>query len=456
MILKESYEVKKVEQPHEIRAKVPGSKSITNRALLIAALADGKSVLDGVLFSDDSRNFLQALIDLGFEVCVEEQKARVTITGCGGRIPCVSNKTKESTMDTPDASIYVGSAGTAARFLTAFLGLSKGWFRIDASEQMKKRPMKQLLVALEALGAVISYEEEEYHFPFVIGCPKHIATSTTVNVDESSQFLSALLISSVLFEEDFSVCVTGTHGMAYVQMTIEMMKQFHVTVTEERFTTGLTDEQGTRIIYHICKEASYKGLDYPIEPDLSAACYFYGAGAILGVKALVHGVHKNSLQGDIQFISVLEQMGMQVEEFETGICVSPKPGQEKELTGGTFDLSSFSDQALTLAAVAIYAKEPVVIANVGHIRFQECDRIHAILHNLELLGISASEEAGSITIYPKTQKISAAELPTFEDHRVAMAFSLAGLSEGNVTILDPSCCRKTFENYFECLEEMVY
>ena len=186
----EKYEVKKA-VCREIEVDVPGSKSITNRALLIAALAEGKSVLRGVLFSDDSRHFLQALIDLGFEVEIDEENAVVTIVGCRRMIP------------KSDAQINVGSAGTAARFLTAYLGLSKGRYDIDSSEQMKKRPMQELLMALEDLGAQISFKEEEYHFPFVIGNDGVGRHEVTIDVDKSRQFLSALLIASVLFTEDF-------------------------------------------------------------------------------------------------------------------------------------------------------------------------------------------------------------------------------------------------------------
>ena len=193
-----TYRIKKVDNPHNIIASVPGSKSITNRALLIAALSSGRCSLKGVLFSDDSRHFLDALMSLGFSVDVDEKNANVTIQGTGGKIP-----NKEATVD-------VGSAGTAARFLTAFLGLSEGRYRMVSSEQMKKRPMKELLVALEELGACIEYEEEEYHFPFVIYNKGINCNQVTVDVDKSSQFLSALLISSVILDKNLTINITGS------------------------------------------------------------------------------------------------------------------------------------------------------------------------------------------------------------------------------------------------------
>lgn len=432
-MLPEIYHVKKVNHPRPIEVSVPGSKSITNRALLIAALADGISTLKGVLFSDDSRHFLQALIDLGFEVTIDEAACEVTVVGCGGIVPCsVAADAGQS------HRIYVGSAGTAARFLTAYLGLSKGTFLMDASEQMKKRPMKELLFALSELGSAISYEEEAYHFPYIIGLDNWRTHEVTVDVEKSSQFLSALLIVSVLSDEDFTIHVSGNHGMAYVEMTMKMMRQFGVNVKQLDAHNFL-----------IPAGQHYHSMEYDIEPDLSAACYFYAMSPILHVPAKVKGVHLDCMQGDIQFLSVLEDMGCQIQEKKDGVCVLPPEGIMK---GGEWDLSSFSDQTLTLAAIAPFAAGRVVIKKVGHIRLQECDRIEAILHNLSQMGIACSEEYGTIVIEPGT--IHGARMETFEDHRVAMAFSIPGLVQEGVEIVNPSCCRKTFERYFEVLESL--
>lgn len=423
----EKYEVKKA-VCREIEVDVPGSKSITNRALLIAALAEGKSVLRGVLFSDDSRHFLQALIDLGFEVEIDEENAVVTIVGCGGMIP------------KSDAQINVGSAGTAARFLTAYLGLSKGSYHIDSSEQMKKRPMKELLMALEDLGAQISFKEEEYHFPFVIGNDGVGRHEVMIDVDKSSQFLSALLIASVLFTEDFTIHVKGHHGMAYVKMTIAMMEQFGVKVNKQSEET-----------FCIPGDSAYVAREYRIEPDVSAAAYFYAMCPVLSVPAKVHHVHWESLQGDTEFLHVLEQMGCKSVEERDGIRLYPP---EKKMRGGTFDLSAFSDQALTLAAISCFADAPVTITGIGHIRYQECDRLHAIVSNLTSLGIVCEEiDEGTIGIHPGKPKTC--EIETFEDHRVAMAFAIPGLVTAGVVIRNPGCCRKTFEHYFDVLEAAV-
>lgn len=442
------YKMNTVSNPHPIKVSVPGSKSITNRALLIAALANGKSQLKGVLFSDDSRHFVRALIDLGFFVNVDENDRIITINGCNGQIPCVVEDRKMTTANgIVNASINVGSAGTAARFLTAFLGLSNGRFRIDSSEQMKKRPMKELLVALEQLGADIVYEEEKYHFPFIIGNSKGTSRNDiTIDVDKSSQFLSALLISSVLFEEDFLIRVTGQHGMAYVDMTIQMMEQFGAKVVRVKPMDGDT------VWYLIKSQEKYEALVYDVEPDLSAACYFYAMAPILKVPSIVQGVPKQSLQGDIAFLDVLRDMGCDVKVVDGDICVMPP--ENGELKGGKWDLSSFSDQALTLAALAPFADSTVEIQNVGHIRLQECDRIQAIIQNLTSLGINVTEKNGTVIIQPG--KMHGGLIETFEDHRVAMAFSLPGLVIDGVEIENPQCCRKTFENYFELIEESLY
>lgn len=424
------YKVKKVEKPHDIVAEVPGSKSITNRALLIAALSKGRSVLKGCLFSDDSRHFIDALIELGFPVAVNETKKEIAITGFGGQIP------KNS------ASIDVGSAGTAARFLTALLGLSKGRYHITSSEQMKKRPMKDLLLSLEKLGAVIEYENEEYHFPFTIGNSGKYADSVDINVDKSSQFLSALLIAAVVMNRTFTINVTGTHGMAYVDMTLKMMEQFGVRAISDKIKGS----------YIIAEGSEYRALCYDIEPDMSAACYFYAMSPILGVKSRVIGVHRKSLQGDIAFLDVLLDMGCKLHEDEESIICEASP--DNRIHGGKWDLSSFSDQALTLAAIAPFADEVVEINGISHIKFQECDRINAIITNLGAMGVKAEEIDDGVRIFPA--KVKPCRIQTYEDHRVAMSFTLPGLVSDGIEIMDPYCCRKTFENFYDVLEECVY
>ncbi len=412
--------------------EVPGSKSITNRALLLAALAKGKSTLSGVLFSDDSRHFLQSLVSLGFRVEIDEEKKQVTVYGEGGHIP------------NPAATIHVGSAGTAARFLTAFLGISQCHCSIDASEQMKKRPMKELFTALSALGSTFSFPEKEDFLPVTFANTAPLtASEVTVDIDKSSQFLSALLISSCLFSSDFTVHVTGTHGMAYIDMTVAMMQQFGVHVEK-------TDEK----TFFIPGGQSYTGRDYFIEPDMSAACYFYAMAPLLGISMTVPHIPEQSLQGDVLFLDVLKQMGCSViySAAESSFVVTGPA--DKHFLGVTVNLGAFSDQTMTLAAIAPFASDKTTITGISHIQYQECDRLHAIINELTRMGISCKEinNGDGIEILPGTPQ--PAEIETYDDHRMAMAFSLPGLRVDGIIIKNAECCRKTFETYFDVLHNM--
>lgn len=410
-----------------IHVKVPGSKSITNRALLLAMLSDGESHLTGAQFSEDSSHFLQCLSDLSFDVASKPETGEVSVHGLSGRLPVKK------------ASLYVGSAGTAARFLSAVLGVSEGEFFLDASEQMKKRPMAPLLSALQSVGCDISFAEKEGYFPFTLHARGFQNTDLTIDIDKSSQFLSALLIAAPLAKEDVKIKVTGTHGMAYIEMTCRMMEQFGVLTGHPAPDTFLIKAGQT-----------YRAQDYAIEPDVSAACYFYALAALSGCSVIVDGVPEHSLQGDTEFLSILEKMGCRVTRTNEGICITGPAGR---LHGLTVDMSSCSDQAITLAAIAPFADSPVTITGIGHIRGQESDRLSAIAENLTAMSIRCEERADSITIYPGVPK--PAHIKTHDDHRLAMGFAVTGLFAEGIVIENPSCCKKTFAEFFECLEEAV-
>lgn len=437
----DTYSVKTVKKPVVAEIEVPGSKSITNRALLMAAMANGRSVLRGVLFSDDSKYFLQALRALGFQVEVDEEKAVVAVEGQGGNIP------------EKKASIYVGSAGTAARFLTAFLAMSDGVYEVESSEQMKKRPMKELLVALEQLGAEISYNEEKYHFPMKItgigkkyGAAARKSVSVELNIDRSSQFLSALLMVAPVRFESLMITLTGSrNARSYVEMTEQMMKQF--------------GHQGVNRLHENCYETvsgKYSAQDYRIEPDVSAACYFYAMAAVTGGNVMVRHMRRDSLQGDMKFLTVLEKMGCT-------LLWKKQEGQEEEqlylqgpeqLKGINAVFSDFSDQALTMAAIAPYADAPVTIQGIAHIRGQESDRVAVICTELGRMGIRCEEKEDSITIYPG--KPHGAQIQTYDDHRVAMSFAVTGICTDGVVIANPDCCKKTFPEYFTVIEQIYH
>ena len=409
---------------------VPGSKSITNRALLLAALAQGKSTLNGALFSDDSKAFLRCLTALGFEVDADENTCTVHVQGTSGNLPLSS------------ASVNVGSAGTAARFITAFLGVSEGQFHMDASEQMRKRPMGPLLTSLQDLGAVIQHPADgiEGHFPFTICGKGWQKNHLTVDIDTSSQFLSALLIVSCLCPQDVTITTTGTHGMAYIQMTRDMMAQF-----------GVNCKQSAEHTYLVPKGQNYMSRNYDIEPDVSGACYFYAMCLLLGVPVTVRGVYSNSLQGDVEFLSILERMGCEKHETPEGIQLMPP--QDGIIKAVDVDMSACSDQAITLAAIAPFANGITTIRGIGHIRHQESDRIHAIATELRKMGIICEETADTLTIYPGTPQPCLVD--TYDDHRMAMGFSLIGLRIPGIVIDDPDCCKKTFSNYFELLDTIA-
>lgn len=409
----------------EFRVKVPGSKSITNRALLLAMLADGGCELTGALFSGDSRYLLRCIAELGFEIEFDERQARIFIQGLSGRIP------------KREARVYVGSAGTAARFLTALLGLKEGRWHLDASEQMRRRPMRPLLSSLQELGVRVAYEGEEGHFPFTLIGERNGKKRISVDIGHSSQFLSALLIAAGSGGEDLEIGVEGSHGMAYIDMTVRMMEQFGVSVMKR---------DG---VYRISGIGGYAHRDYAIEPDVSAACYFYAMAALLGVGCVVEGVHFDSLQGDVEFLRILERMGCTLSEETAGIRLQGSFGGK--LKAVRADMHTCSDQAITLAALAPFADGPVEITGIGHIRYQESDRLKAMATQLGRIGIRCEEGKDFIRIHPGTPMPGRIE--TYDDHRMAMGFSLVGLRAEGIEIEDPGCCRKTFENYFQVLDE---
>ncbi len=427
----QTYKVRKLNIVPNIVVDVPGSKSITNRALLIAALASGTTVLKGTLFSDDSRYFISSLQTLGFNVSVDEEKKIVTVKGCGGVIP-YDNKT-----------IYVGSAGTAARFLTAMLGLSGGSYTIDASAQMKKRPMEPLFKALEELGVDIEYIEEPYFLPVKINGRKELdVNEINMNISKSTQFLSAFLLTGLMNKGGLIIHINGERKTgSYIDITRGMMREF-----------GLESEFDGNS-YFIKENSSYNPMEYQIEPDVSGACYFYAMAAITGGKTLVNNVHFNVAQGDVKFLSVLKNMGCSVEDTNEGIVVvGPDYANGGVLRGIDIDMKDFSDQALTLAAISVFADSPTTIRNIGHIRVQESDRLSVIATELNKLGIKTDEKEDMITIYPG--KITPTSIDTYDDHRVAMAFTLIGLKCEGIVINDPMCCKKTFENYFTIIDDI--
>lgn len=425
----DQYIVRSLKDNIDINVEVPGSKSITNRALLLAAMGTGMCTLKGVLFSADSRAFLGCLKELGFNLDVDEPEHIVRIEGCQGRIP------------NNHASINVGSAGTAARFLTVFLAFAGGEYELNSSEQMMKRPMEPLISTLRKAGIEITCLGEEGHFPFRMVSKGVITDYMESDTEVSSQFASAMLMAAPLLSNGLKVHLTGgrTNG-AYIKITLRMMEQFGISWSREGDDIQVL--AGTD--FHID--------DYDIEPDVSAAGYFYAMAPIAGRKALVRGVHMDSMQGDIKFIYLLEKLGCQLLDTEDGILLMPPTGNKYE--GIDVNMNDFSDQTMTMAAVAAFATSATTIHGISHIRVQESDRLMAIINELRKLGAEAEmiEDGDGLLIIPKA--MHGARIETYDDHRVAMAFALCGLRVPNVVITNPMCCRKTFENYFDVLDSL--
>lgn len=426
----DKYTVRPLKDDAGFKITVPGSKSITNRALLLAAICSGECTLKGVLFSDDSRAFLNCLKELGFDLYINEKDRTVVIKGTGGKVPNRS------------ASINVGSAGTAARFLTVFLAFSGGEYSLDASSQMRKRPMEPLISDLRKAGVKITCTGEEGHFPFIIKSDGIHISEMTSNTDVSSQFASAMIMASPLLEGGLKLNLEGsrTNG-SYINITLRMMSQFGFEYERNGDTVIIKKGQG---INPGC---------YDIEPDMSAACYFYAISPICGRKMQVYGVHPDSMQGDFQFIKTLEGMGCKMIDDPEGVILDPPPGGTYK--GIDIDMNDFSDQTMTMAVTAAFAESPTTIRNVGHIRFQESDRLNAVITELNRLGIRCTSIEEDTGLYIEPGKMHGADIQTYEDHRIAMAFSLTGLRIPDVSILNPLCCRKTFEDYFDVLDSIT-
>lgn len=414
-----------ITHPLNATVRVPGSKSITNRALLIASLANGTTKLTNALFSDDSKYFAQALQTLGFDVKLDEAKHEMIVKGLGGKIPAKK------------AELFIGNAGTAARFLSAFLTLGHGQYILDGEPRMRERPIKDLIDSLNQLGVEV---EATNNCPpveiFAKGLP---GGKTKIAGDISSQFLSGLLMVAPYAQSEIEISLsTELNSKPYVDMTIEMMKDFGVEVERQ---------DHSRFTIH---SSQYLPItNYQIESDASAASYFFAAPAICGGTVRVENISRKSLQGDIGFLDVLKQIGCEINEGKDFIEVTGT----SSLQGLDVDMRDIPDTAQTLAAVAPFADSPTRIRGIASARVKETDRVSATCTELKRLGVQVEEHEDGMTIYP-CQDFKPATIQTYNDHRMAMAFSLIGLRFDGVTIENPACVSKTFPNYFEVLDSL--
>jgi 3-phosphoshikimate 1-carboxyvinyltransferase len=417
--------VEPLSQPPDCTICVPGSKSITNRALLVAALATGESILEGALFSDDTHYMAEAWNRLGVVVEADAGAARFTVRGCGGVIPATA------------AQLFVGNAGTAMRFLVAALCLGHGQFRIDGTERMRQRPIQDLLDALAQLGARCSATNG--YPPVTIDANGLPGGHTQVAGDKSSQFLSALLMAAPYAERDVTIDVTGNlTAVPYVQLTHAVMAQFGVHLTADRSYRRVEVSPSQR----------YRARHYKVEVDASSASYFLAAAALTDGIVRVEGVGRDSIQGDVEFADLLGEMGAEVRKEADSITVRGRG----HLHGIETDMNRISDTVPTLAVLAPFADGPVHIRNVAHIRHQESDRLHAVATELQRLGVRVRELDDGLAIEPSA--IRPAVVQTYDDHRIAMSFALIGLRVAGIGIHNPGCVSKTFPDYFTRLEEL--
>ena len=424
----ERLEITPLARPPAASVRVPGSKSITNRALVLAALASrgGDCELRGALQSEDTEVMVEALRGLGFRVRPDWAADVVHIAHVpnAGVIPA------------READLFVANSGTTMRFLTALVALGYGRYRLDGVTRMRERPIEDLLAGLRQLGVRAESERGNGFPPVVVETRGLIGSDVTVRGDVSSQFLSGLLMAAPYAPDGLTVRVDGPLvSWPYVAMTTSMMREFGVHIGS--FPSG----------YCVPACQAYSPGSYAVEADASAASYFWAAAAIAGGEVEVTGLSTNSLQGDVRFVDVLEQMGCKVARCPNDVTVYGGP-----LRGIDVDMNDISDTVMTLGAVACFADGPTTIRNVAHVRHKETDRLAALAAELRRLGAGVEEFADGLTITPRP--LHGAEVETYKDHRMAMSLALVGLRVPGVVIKDPGCVAKTYPGFFADLDRL--
>jgi 3-phosphoshikimate 1-carboxyvinyltransferase len=405
----------------------PGSKSITNRALLAAALATGTSTLRGVLFADDTEAMIDCVRSLGAVVSLTENATTISVSGIGGDLSGCSS------------TFFARQSGTTARFLASVLALGDTPLRLDADDAMRRRPMNDVFAAIERLGVKVSFDQVAGHLPAVVQGPIQGSGEMpviTIDASVSSQFTSGLLLAAPCMPEGLKIHIDGdVVSRPYLDMTITVMASFGVDVEQPDDRTFVVPTGG------------YLARDYEVEPDASAASYFFAAAAICGGTVRVDGLGSHSMQGDIRFVDVLADMGAKVVVDESSITVTGVA-----LHGVSADFSQISDTAQTAAAVAVFAEGPTTISGIGFIRKKETNRVAAVVSELRRLGVDATEDEDGFTVIPGP--VHPATIETYDDHRMAMSMALIGYVISGVAISDPNCVRKTFPTYFEEMERL--
>jgi 3-phosphoshikimate 1-carboxyvinyltransferase len=410
--------------------RLPGSKSISNRALLLSALANGDTLLIDLLDADDTRVMRDALGQLG--IMLSSEPGGLRVRGRGGRFPA------------REAELFLGNAGTAFRSLTAALAFSGGRYRLDGVARMRERPIGDLVDALNGLGARIRYDGTTGYPPLLIEPADHLsADRVSIKGDVSSQFVSGLLMAAPLIAPaaGLRVAVAGELiSQPYVSMTLSLMRQFGVDVTQS----------GAEFIV---PRAKYRSPGrYVVEGDASSASYFLALGVIAGGPVRVEGVGRGSVQGDVHFADALAAMGARIEVGDNYLEASaPETGRVRPIDA---DLNHIPDAAMTLAVVALFADGPSTLRNIGSWRVKETDRIAAMAAELRKFGATAEEGADWLRITPPSSW-QEATVDTYGDHRMAMCLALAAVGGRPVHVRDPRCVSKTFPEYFNRLADLV-
>ncbi|MBF6558908.1 MAG: 3-phosphoshikimate 1-carboxyvinyltransferase [Candidatus Binataceae bacterium] len=419
-------EIVPLERPIAATIDVPGSKSITNRALLLAAMADGRSVIDGALLSDDTRQMAVALDALGFAVDVAEAAHRITVAGRGGAIAAAR------------ADLEVGGAGTAMRFLAGFVTLGRGRYRLDGNARMRERPAGALIDALAAIGVKISSERGDGCPPIVIDTRAGacLGGAATIDASLSSQFVSAMLMPAPLWRDGLRLIAAGDTARPFIAMTLALMERWGAASNVAG--DAITVPGGQR----------YRAMNFTVEPDASSASYFAAAAALAGGTVVIRGLGRDSIQGDARFIDLLKRMGARVTWRSDAVEVIGAG----RLAGVDVAMNAMPDMVPTLAAIAPFASSPTRIRKVGFIRYHESDRIRVLATELRRLGASVREFDDGLEIEPSHLRPAAIE--TYDDHRIAMAFAVAGLKLGGVRIKNPGCVAKTYPDFFANLAHL--
>ena len=420
-------EVIPARHPLDAAVSVPGSKSITNRALILAAMAHGRSTINAALLSDDTRHMAAALATLGFAVAVDETGRRITVEGRGGAIPSTG------------ADLYVGGAGTAMRFLAAFVTLGRGRFRIDGNQRMRMRPIGALLEALARLGVEARSERSDGCPPVIIDTTKAPCMGGVVTIDASlsSQFVSAILMPAPLWPGGLALTVIGETARPFIEMTTRLMERWGVHRTIDGDTIVVPGGQ------------RYRNCDFTVEPDASSASYFAAAAALIGGTVTIRGLARDSVQGDIGIFAILARMGARVRWGSDFVQVTGT-GQ---LTGVDVEMNAMPDMVPTLAAIAPFASSPTHIRKVGFIRYHESDRIRVLATELGRIGATVRELDDGLEIEPSA--LHSAAIETYDDHRIAMAFAVAGLRIAGMRIKYPGCVAKTYPEFFADLAALT-